>query len=256
MNECVKCMTVNPPGACFCMSCGATLGATAAGGTTVVLGGSLAPPTTPRVPPPLSAAAVPSASSSWSDQLEVTLLVNDVSGSMDGYYDGASRKIDAAIGAAVGLVISKGRIDPHDEIGLVAFNSQARLILGLCPIGAHRQQIISAIQSLTPGNGTDINEGLKAADASFVWHRTGVVRRIVLLTDGVGGDPLATAESLKARGVIIDVIGVGDSPANVDEKLLRRVASTVQGELRYRFIKDHPALLQHYTTIAGKTKVA
>lgn len=78
--------------------------------------------------------------------------------------------------------------------------------------------------------GTDIDAGLKVADQALQWHRFSVVRRIILLTDGQGGYPLQTAESLKQRGVVIDAIGVGDQPSDVDEKLLRAVASVVQGE--------------------------
>lgn len=88
----------------------------------------------------------------------------------------------------------------------------------------------------------------------FDWSRNDVVRRIVLLTDGHGGEPLRTAEDLKSRGVVIDVIGVGSNPSRVDEKLLRKVASVIEGETRYRFIKDQQTLVGHYTQLANKTK--
>ncbi len=75
-----------------------------------------------------------------------------------------------------------------------------------------------------------------------------------MLTDGQGGEPLATAERLKSRGVVIDVIGVGKTPSDVNEPLLKKVASNIQGELHYRFIKDHQSLIAHYTQLAHKTK--
>jgi len=74
-----------------------------------------------------------------------------------------------------------------------------------------------------------------------------------LLTDGQGGEPLDTARKLKDRGVVIDVISIADKPANADEMLLKKVASTVGGVLRYRFIKDQKTLVQHYTMLAQKT---
>ena len=80
-----------------------------------------------------------------------------------------------------------------------------------------------------------------------------MVRRIVLLTDGHGGHPIDTARDLKSKGVVIDVIGVGSAPSGVDEKLLRNVASVVEGEARYRFIKDQQTLVAHYTQLANKT---
>ena len=121
------------------------------------------------------------------------------------------------------------------------------------PIASHKKQMIQEIQDLRPDNGTDINEGLKKARDMFDWTSNDVVRRVVLLTDGEGGDPLDTATNLKGRGVVIDVIGIGDSPKNVNEKLLKQVASTVGGELRYRFIKDQQTLVAHYTQLANKT---
>ena len=66
----------------------------------------------------------------------------------------------------------------------------------------------------------------------FDWRRNDVVRGIILLTDGHGGHPLRTADDLKSRGVVIDVIGIGPSPSAVDEKLLKKVASVIEGESR------------------------
>ena len=151
------------------------------------------------------------------------------------------------------MALSKAQIDPDDEIGLVAFDDHPHVILDLCPLKSDKPQILAAIQSLSIHGGTDINVGLKAARDMFDWARTDVVRRIVLLTDGHGGHPMRTANELKERGVVIDVIGVGDSPHNVDEKLLRKVASVIEGETRYRFIKDQQTLVAHYTQLANKT---
>lgn len=268
MRICSKCGTDNHPNSCFCVKCGVTLDGGNMAGTTVVLPGprpvqppqavfpsgsagtQVPPGCNPGIPCPWPALMEPGL------DRELTILANDVSDSMSSRYDSRKTKLEAVIHASGSYVINKGKIDPNDEIGLVTFNSKAQTLLNLCPIGTSRQQIIAAIQSLTPHNGTDIDAGLKAADAALEWHRPGVVRRIILQTDGQGGDPLRTAESLKARGVVIDVVGVGETPSNVDEKLLRKVASVVQGELRYRFIKDHQTLVNYYTMISGKTKVA
>ena len=73
------------------------------------------------------------------------------------------------------------------------------------------------------------------------------------MTDGHGGHPLRTAEELKARGVVIDVTGVGQDPAGVDEKLLKKVASVIEGELRYRFVKK---LISRYDTTLNMDKLS
>lgn len=78
-----------------------------------------------------------------------------------------------------------------------------------------------------------------------------MVPRIVLLTDGQEGHPLRRAIKLKKRGGVIDVTGVGPSPDGVDEKLLRKVASVVVGETRYRFYRDHQTRVQPCTQPAN-----
>jgi hypothetical protein len=70
-----------------------------------------------------------------------------------------------------------------------------------------------------------------------------------------GGHPLRTAEDLKSQGVIIDVTGVGGSPAKVDDSLLKKVASILHGELLYRFIKDQRTLNRTFTALGGKTRI-
>jgi len=265
MNQnCQKCQAVNPMTASYCQNCGSTLGATVMQGRTVV-----APlPSTP-VPDKLVNTAVQRAQQAFGNapittgmnqmtrsrlnQREQTGFVTDKSGSMSARYDGRLRKIEAASRAGITMVLNKYRIDPNDEVGIVTFESNAQVILGLCPLHSHKTQIIQALQSIRSGGGTDINEGLKAARDMFDWSRNDVVRRIVLLTDGHGGHPIRTAEDLKSRGVVIEVIGVGDCPSNVDEKLLKKVASVIEGELRYWFIKDQKTLFETFTQLSNKT---
>ena len=266
---CPKCQEENQPGSRFCRACGTTLGATVVQGRTVV--GAL-----PAVPIALSPnqvkTIVQKAKASFGNetvvlnpsqfakpgngQREETVFVIDKSGSMGEPCNGKLTKMDAAIRANISMVVNKARIDPNDQIGLVSFEEHASILLPLVPLHSHKSQIIQTLQSITADGGTDIDEGLKAARGMFDWNRQNVVRRIVLLTDGQGGDPLDTADDLKSRGVVIDVTGVGDRPDNVDEKLLRMVASTIAGEVRYRFIRDHATLISTYVQLANKTATA
>ncbi len=117
--------------------------------------------------------------------------------------------------------------------------------------GSNKQTAFRAI--ILADNGTDINEGFVAAVNMFDWGLKNVVWRIELLTDGKGGEPLQTAEDFKSRGGVVDVVGIGDCTANVNEKMLKKVASVIAGELRYRFIKDHQSLIAHYMQLANKT---
>ncbi|MCH7720071.1 MAG: VWA domain-containing protein [Planctomycetes bacterium] len=190
------------------------------------------------------------------DQREHLVIVLDVSESMGERYDDRMNKLTAAQRAVVTLVVQKAQIDANDLVGLVAFNADARIVLHPCPLATNKRDIIAAVQSLEVGGGTDINKGLKAAGEAHSWHDPNVVRRIHLLTDGHGGHPLKTANDLKNRGVVIDVTGMGENPSDVDEKLLRQVASVIQNEVRYRFVKDSATLVDDASRVADKTATA
>lgn len=192
----VQCQSANSDQAIYCQKCGTVLAGTADGRTVVA---QPSPSLPPRKPP--GALCMPGpyrpSPTGWTpiptgraQQREHTVLVNDISGSMKEPYDGRHTKMDASKRADVSLVINKAQIDPNDETGLVTFDDTAQLVSPISPITACRKEIIQAIQSLQAGGGTDINEGLKVARDAFDWSCSDhVVRRIVLMTDGMGGDP-------------------------------------------------------------------
>lgn len=259
MPICGNCNANLPGPARFCRCCGATLGGTQVQGRTVVLPQQSLVTNLPQTARPLSGpealghSLFPTTLVPPAVQREHVVMLLDVSGSMGEAYDGRLTKLAAAVRAAGSLILEKNRLDPEDCVGVTVFTNVAQILAPVSPVGQCCQQLVQALQSLRPGGNTDINAGLKAARDQFNWFCSDVVCRIVLLTDGHGGNPLRTAEELKGNGVVIDVIGIGETPSNVDEKLLKHVASIVQGELAYRFIKDQRTLVEHYTRLAGKT---
>ena len=82
----------------------------------------------------------------------------------------------------------------------------------------------------------------------------GITRRIVMLTDGEHNgseSPQPVADRLKNAGVVIDCIGIGGTPIDVDEQLLNTIASrNSDGTIRYCFIGDQQALIRKYETLA------
>jgi Mg-chelatase subunit ChlD len=264
--ECKFCRTHNLAGAKYCQGCGRLLGVTSVGGSTVVLAPA---PSPSRISAAEAKTVVRRARRTFGNtavclgggtvsqgrpgQREHLAIITDVSGSMADQFDHGVTKLQAAIRASINLVLGKAQTDPQDQIGLVTFNSRAEVLEDFHPVSTHKSQMIYILQSLTPDDGTDINEGLKAAESMFDWSLRDVVYRGTLLTDGHGGEPLETARRLKDRGMVFDVIGIGDHPSNVDEVLLKKVASVVGGVTRYRFIKDQQTLVDHYTQLANKT---
>jgi len=187
--------------------------------------------------------------------IELLLLVLDISGSMDGQFDRDMNKLQAANRAQRGLVLQKMSNDSNDEIGIVTFNHEAHCRVKLGPIHAISPQVLNTLQSLRAGGGTAQHEGLAMAEKNFEWHRENVLRRIVLLTDGHGGDPVPVAERLKSRGVVIDVVGVGHDPSAVNEPELKQTASVIQGESHYFFIKNYNTLVETFTHLSNKTNI-
>lgn len=278
MKTCPKCAS-NSEGK-YCPNCGTLLQATMVQGKTVLMTHT-GPPNT-VVPQPVNniptqispqqmktiiqhaektygpnaTIGIPAGIQNRLGQREEIMNLIDRSISMRELYERGIIKLEAAKKGNIKMVLEKEQIDADDEMGIVQFDDGAQVLLQPVPIRTHKQQIIQTINSIQIGGGTDLNKGLKAAESAFNWHRQGVVRRIVMLTDGHGGSPINTANRLKANGVVIDVIGVGPNPSSVNEKLLRAVASTIEGEVRYRFIKDQQTLVAHYTNVAGKTATA
>jgi hypothetical protein len=114
--------------------------------------------------------------------------------------------------------------------------------------------MLQCIQEQQVENGTNLRRPLELALQTFDWGDCRIAkRRILFLTDGIGGDPRDPATELKRRGVIIEVIGVGPHPSAVHEELLRATASVIHNEPCYRFVKDAQTLMATYTSFAQRT---
>jgi Mg-chelatase subunit ChlD len=268
---CPNCRRCVADGSLFCGACGGTLAASCADARTVAMSRASVQPRSPqrsaltdaqrqtltermsRFAGHTIAMQVPGMHHDSSQREHVFLLI-DVSGSMCSRFQGAVTKQEAASRAAQALLQHK---DPNDEIGIIAFDDRAMPLMSLRPLHRCRQRAMTILDEMPEGGGTDISVALKLASKSFNYRQQDVVCRVVLLTDGCGGNPRSIAAEMKARGVVIDTVGVGaDAQRNdVDEALLKEIASTIQGQNRYRFLSGLDELVGHYTILAGKTAV-
>ena len=148
---------------------------------------------------------------------------------------------------------------PADRAAVIVFNSDARLIQPLTPnLGALQYALLALFNTL--GSGTRLDQGLRlAADelaGTAVGGYPGPVplryrdperdKVIIVLTDGQT-DPVrasAVADAVRAQGVTIYTIGLGDS---VDGALLARVAG---GAAHYFPTADGRSLADIYRQIA------
>lgn len=182
---------------------------------------------------------------------EATFVAIDVSGSMDEAYRGAANKLAAAVAAAGSYIITKASTAPNDSIALGVFNDQASIVCPVGPICQTRGDLLRGLRQLTISGGTDLDAPLRCAE-SHLGPLGDFQRRVLLITDGHGGNPLATARRLQSIGFFIDVVGIGDTPAKVNEDLLRSMASVVDGQNRYVFIRDLQSLVRHTTAISQR----
>ena len=182
---------------------------------------------------------------------KVVFLVIDCSGSM-GLKDYHPSRLQAAKDSAIEYVLTLKRQNCDIQIVVICFTACGSIIVPPTQI-AESVKIIKGMRSLTAGGGTSIFAGLNQAE-KILGNFPGGNRQnqIVLLTDGFGGQPLNIAGKLKAQyNSTIDVVGIGGSHEDVNEDLLRKVATTdPDGTNHYRFIKDRDTLKKHYRQLA------
>ncbi len=170
-----------------------------------------------------------------------TMLVIDVSGSMN-----LIGKLEAAQAAAQAYVL---QMRSGDQAGVIAFNTQARLVQ---PLTQDRQALAAAIDGLQASDDTALYDGLGEAIRAI--EPAGGRRAILVLSDGMDNSSHTTAEAALAAigpaGLSISTIGLGDPSrapgewAGLDAALLRRLADEAGGS--YSAVADGAALQALY----------
>lgn len=156
------------------------------------------------------------------------MLAVDRSGSMQG------PKMELAKEAARATAES---LTPDDLIGVVAFDSDARLAVRLQRAG-NRYRIATDIGKLTPSGGTHIYPALDLAYQTLLTAEA-KVKHVILLTDGQaprqGIDALV--RQMKRSGMTVSTVGVG---SDVDHNLLEGIADRGGGR---SYFTDRPETL-------------
>jgi len=233
---------------------------------------------------------------SGNGQLEFLMTLIDLSPSMDDDDWKPSRKA-GAIRANIELIKLKARHHPQDIAGVIGFGSYAKILHDPVKLADGARSICDSLKHIPEPDGTNFTAALKMAEDCFFGmskplknnigrrpliralselfyepdqhtpastrkHCTGkgMTRRIILLTDGEHNglsNPEKVADRLKNTGVIIDCIGIGGTPKDVDEKLLKKIASRDRnGSIRYCFIGNKQSLLRKYETLAHHIRPA
>ena len=180
------------------------------------------------------------------------VLVLDVSGSMldDDY---KPTRLDGAKAASCAFLRKLQDLSPESLAGVVSFGDRGKIVCKPLRVGEGLAHLEAKIRGLTYDGATNMASGLKVAGELIRRCPGSGGGRIVMLTDGFaneGGDPEPVAEKLKRQGIQLDIIGIGGSPSDVNEKQLKRMASVVDGEMRYWFIRNVPELVKRFEALA------
>ena len=154
----------------------------------------------------------------------------DVSGSMDR-------------GDRLGLVKSTLRLlvdelRPTDEVGIVIYGNRGSVLLEPTD-GGEKSSIIGAINALSPGGSTFVEDGLRLAYGMAAERvQPGRITRVVLLSDGVGNVGRTGADSILRQirshvdaGVTLTTVGFG--MGNFNDILMERLANDGDGTYHY-----------------------
>jgi Ca-activated chloride channel family protein len=164
----------------------------------------------------------------------VTLVV-DCSGSMQ--ERGKMSQVHAGLRAFV------QRLRPNDQIAIVAFSTEARVVMPLRRRG-EGQWLQATIATLQPGGGTNLHAGLmlgiKQLQRGGIDKLGKLSKRVVLLTDGIATEGITQssviandARDRAEHSIDISTIGVGQ---NLDTALLGQLARTNRG--LFHFVAD------------------
>ncbi|MBI3325337.1 MAG: VWA domain-containing protein [Nitrospinae bacterium] len=187
------------------------------------------------------------------------VLVIDKSDSMGGYIGDASRgsrplqgitKMELAKMASFSAITL---LNPFDQVGLVAFDTDVQWIIPLTEAG-DRERIGAKLSTLTHSGGTDIYKGLLEGFQAL--SRTKAMKKhLILLSDGLTpkADFQGLVGQITQQKITVSSVGVGE---DADKWLMAQIAEWGQG--RYYFTNDAesvPRIFTSETMLVSRTLV-
>ena len=157
-------------------------------------------------------------------------------------------------------------LGPEDEVALVQFGGEARLVLEHTPL-VQKAELLKAIAKLQPGGPTQFDAGLELGYAmATAGFKAGASNRIIIMSDGVANvgelDPEAMLQKVgehRRKGIYLSVLGFG--AGTYDDDLMERLANRGDGMYAYidtlgearRLLVDRLAATLH--VIASDVKI-
>jgi Mg-chelatase subunit ChlD len=190
---------------------------------------------------------------------ETDILLVDVSGSMS-EKDFYPSRLDAAKKACYAYAESKYKNGLEDEIAIVSYSASARPRFKFASVYAAINPLAQMLKEMQTEGSTNIRKGLECAyEMLFNQNDSadykGKKKHVILLSDGHDTDSnrdriIEAAGKIKEKNCLISCIGIGGNPSDVDEGLLKGIASIVNNETQYWFITDADSLNEKYQELA------
>ena len=184
------------------------------------------------------------------------LFIIDVSRSMM-EKDLLPSRLKAALDASMAYISRLSSHTPSSSIAAIGYSDDAFMLCGWTPVGS-----LGPLGALAKAwHETCTKSGLRNTNIAGALLRAlplvakrGRPTQIVLLSDGhhnAEQDPRPFAECLKQLATV-HTVGIGGAPNEVDEQLLRAIASPDgDGQPQYRWIGNRGALIRHYEELSG-----
>lgn len=173
-----------------------------------------------------------------------TILALDISGSMNGEpLDQVIRSVDRLVDA----------LSPDDEIGIVAFSSNASTVVSPVKVDASGKRLVrSRVSRLFSEGGTNIEAGLDLASSMLESTPTKMRRGVVLLSDGAPNVGAHTAEGLREvvrrHRPLVSFFSLGYGVDHCEEVL---AAIGDSGGGGYEYVQDPASCMRSFARALG-----
>lgn len=158
-------------------------------------------------------------------------IVIDTSGSMSG------EKIESAKRSVISLL---RQMRDDDEVALVRYDTGSEVLQRLARVGSVRSVLIDRVSQLSAGGGTNIPPALSQGLNALLEARSGRVRRVVLVSDGLDGGRVRSEELARSaldERTTVSALGIG---LDFDEGYMSAVANAGRGN--FGFVENAGAL--------------
>lgn len=144
----------------------------------------------------------------------------------------------------------------NETMALVCCNSKERITV--YPIGVDQLTISCFANDVVPRANTDIAGGLRwAANMLKKQSECEYQRHVIVVASGWSMHSTRRARKLKKRyRAVISVVGLGSSRSELNEPLLRQIATTdADGFNHYHLAKTSEGLMEHFRQLAACRKL-